>query len=127
MISYILVDYASLFFKKRKSKESHNQRLKTLTTNLISASKEVDSILTELANVAEVRESSIQKLETELNGLEQKEVALKTEIEILQKTPLPVAHHFARLLENGESKSRKRDYLLFSAGGSCYDNYFYNS
>lgn len=118
MFSYILVDYVGkfLFKKKSKTKENYNERLKQLTTNLLNASKEVDNILNELALVAEGREKSVNKLEKELYSLSRKEQELKNKIETLEKVPLPVAEHFASLLEGGEKRNRRRDYLLFGAG-----------
>jgi hypothetical protein len=34
----------------------------------------------------------------------------------LEKTPLAVAEHFAKLVAPGEKRSAMRDYLLFGAG-----------
>ncbi|MEI6697337.1 MAG: hypothetical protein WCO13_14880, partial [Bacteroidota bacterium] len=91
-------------------------QLSKLTSNLINASKEVDIILTELSLVAEDREKKIQILDSELNLLQKKEAELKNKIETLGKIPIPVAEHFATLLQGGEKMSRKRDYILFGAG-----------
>lgn len=91
-------------------------RLGELTQSLSRASREVDAVLAELAQVARDRESAVHKLETDLASLEQRERELKTTIEALEKTPLPVAEHFAKLLESGERRSARRDYALFGAG-----------
>lgn len=97
-------------------KKPYSQRLSELTTNLTKASREVDSILGELALVARSRESAVTKLESDLATLEAREKELKDKIEVLQKVPIPVAEHFAKLLESGEKRSARRDYVLFGAG-----------
>jgi septal ring factor EnvC (AmiA/AmiB activator) len=118
MISYIIVDYGfKFFFKKRTSlKESYNLKLKQLTSNLETASKEVDKIIIELTNHIESKEKHLNTLENELNKMSSKEIELKQKIEALQKTPIIVADHFAKLVEQGENRSKRRDYLLFGAG-----------
>lgn len=116
MLSYILVDYVFKFWKKPKELKTYNDKLSKLTTNLMTASKEVDSILSELTIVAEEREKKVKNLDTELNLLKKKEAGLKNKIEALEKLPIPVADHFAAMLEGGEIKSKRRDYILFGAG-----------
>jgi len=96
--------------------KSYTERLADLTDNLTTASEQVDAILAELSGVARDRESAVQKLETDLRTLAAREKHLKERIETLEKTPIPVAEHFARLLEKGERRSAKRDYALFGAG-----------
>ena len=102
--------------KENKNKISYSEKLANLTENLVKASKEVDSVLSELSKVAQDREKSVLQLEIELSKMEKKEKELKEQIEQLQKTPLPVAEHFAKLIASGEKRSAKRDYLLFAAG-----------
>ncbi len=48
--------------------------------------------------------------------MEGKEKAMNEKIELLSKTPLPVAQHFAELMRSSEKTSAKRDYMLFGAG-----------
>ena len=103
-------------FHIEETKTSYSERLAELTTNLTKASREVDLILGELAQVAKSRESAVTKLESDLSGLESREKELKEKIEALQKVPIPVAEHFTKLLASGEKKSARRDYLLFGAG-----------
>jgi hypothetical protein len=118
MLSYILVDYvAKLFFKKKKFlQEGYNVKLKQLTNNLVVASREVDKILLELTNYIESKEKHLTSLESELSKMSNKEIDLKQKIETLQNTPIVVADHFAKLVEQGEKRSKQRDYLLFGAG-----------
>jgi len=122
LISYILVDYVwKYLFAKRFARESkpgtyYSAQLKQLTSSLIKASKEVDRVLTELAEVSRDREHAVKNLENNLVSLEKKETELITKIESLENLPLPVADHFAKLIEGGEKRSARRDYLLFGAG-----------
>jgi hypothetical protein len=94
----------------------YSERLSELTASLMRASREVDSVLSELACVARNRESAVQRLEDDLQSMEMREKELKEKIEALENTPLPPAEHFAKLLESGEKRGAKRDYLLFGAG-----------
>ena len=48
--------------------------------------------------------------------MEKREKELKEKIALLQSVPIPVAEHFARLVEPGEKRNARRDYLLFMAG-----------
>ena len=104
-----------LRFKKPPSK-TYSERLSELTTSLNKASSAVDAVLQELARVARDKESSVRDLETELIALESKEKEMQEKIAALEKTPLPVAEHFARLLEKKDRTNARRDYALFGAG-----------
>jgi chromosome segregation ATPase len=106
----------SLFRVKEGPPKSYSQRLSELTGSLTKASSEVDAILVDLTQVARDREVAVQKLEFNLADLENQEKDLKERIETLEKTPLPVAQHFAKLLESGERRSLRHGYLLFGAG-----------
>ena len=103
-------------FGRPQPQKSYSERLSSLTSSLTRASREVDEVLRELAHVARDREAAVEKLEGDLAGLEGREKELKDKIEALQKTPLPVAEHFAKLLQSGERRTARRDYLLFGAG-----------
>ncbi len=99
-----------------RMEKSYAQRLAELTTSLTKASQQVDSVLAELAEVARSRQTAIKGLESSMAILESREKELKERIQALEKTPLPVAEHFAQLLEAGERRSARRDYALFGAG-----------
>ena len=76
----------------------------------------MDTVLAELAKVARNRETAVQKLENDLVSLDSREKELKTSIKTLEKTPIPVAEHFAKLVADGEKRGARRDYMLFGAG-----------
>jgi len=101
---------------REEPEKPYSERLAELTASLTKASREVDSVLSELAQVARSREGAVQKLEADLEALETREKELKQRIEALEKTPLPVAEHFAKLLQSGEKRRATRNYVLFGAG-----------
>ena len=102
--------------KKELPKKTYSERLSELTSSLTKASSEVDGVLREMAQVAEEREASVKNLEEGLTDLEKREKELKEKITLLQSVPIPVAEYFARLVEPGEKRSARRDYILFMAG-----------
>lgn len=111
--------YFRKFFNKhlgRKPEASYSERLATLTTSLMTASEEVDSVLQELSRVAQERERTVKKMEADLQSLQTREKELQGRIEHLQNVPLPVAEYFAQLTSTGEKRSARRDYVLFGAG-----------
>lgn len=114
--SKILQDLLKSIGLREKTQKPYSERLAKLTESLNKASREVDSVLSELSEVANDREKAVQKLGHDLYALAEQEKELKESIRNLEKTPLPVAEHFAKLIETREKRSAKRDYLLFSAG-----------
>lgn len=101
---------------KPERKKTYAERLSELTNSLNNASREVDSILAELSSVTKEKQSSVKQLEQVLSDLEKRENELKDRIAALENVPIPVAEHFAKLMQSGERRSAKRDYLLFGAG-----------
>jgi len=83
---------------RKEPEKPYGARLLELSASLAKASREVDSVLGELAEVARSREAAVQKLEVDLETLETRETELKDKIDALESTPLPVAEHFAKLL-----------------------------
>jgi hypothetical protein len=96
--------------------QSYSGRLSALTDSLTKASREVDTVLGELAQVARNREAAVRQLEDGLKSMEEREKQLQERIELLKDVPLPVAEHFAKLTEPGEKRSAWRDYILFGTG-----------
>lgn len=95
---------------------SYSERLSDLTSKLTAASREVDSVLAELARVARDREMTAASLQTDLTRLERREEALTNRINALRETPVPVVKYFADVLEERDKRSARRDYALFGAG-----------
>jgi hypothetical protein len=101
---------------RKEPEKPYSERLTELTESLTKASREVDSVLVELSQVAKNRAQTVQQLEADLATMENREKELKDRIDALEKTPLAVAEHFAKLVAPGERRSAMRDYLLFGAG-----------
>jgi len=97
-------------------KKTYAVRLSELTQSLTKASAEVDSILAELSRVAKEKQFSVKQLEQGLSDLEKQENELKDRIATLENVPIPAAEHFAKLMESGEHRTAKRDYVLFGSG-----------
>jgi len=120
LVMAILTEFVQRIVRRRRrrgtTEKTYSERLAELTENLTRASREVDAVLTEFAGVAKERSRAVQQLETDLMAMSGRERELKERIEVLEKTPLPVAEHFARLVAPGERRSAVRDYMLFGAG-----------
>lgn len=101
---------------RQVQEKPYSERLTELTESLTKASREVDAVLVELAQVAKDRARAVQQLEADLTTMEGREKELKQRIDALERTPLAVAEHFAALVTPGERRSAMRDYLLFGAG-----------
>ncbi len=89
---------------------------KDLLADLRKASTEMDRIVHQIGQYTQERQSTVMKLEGDLQALSQQEQELKKRIEGLQQVPLPAAEYFAKLVAKTEKKSAKRDYVLFLFG-----------
>ena len=105
-----------LGLEKPSTPESYSKRLASLLESLGKASSEVDSVLAEVAQIAKDRETTVRKLEGDLEKLSEREQQLQKRIQDLQNVPVPVAEYFAALVAQGEKRSARRDYILFGAG-----------
>ncbi|KPL00858.1 MAG: hypothetical protein AMJ91_02975 [candidate division Zixibacteria bacterium SM23_73_3] len=101
---------------KEPPRKTYAERLSNLTSSLAKASGEVDTLLHEMTRVARERQQAVKNLEVGLADLEKREKELKGNIEVLEKVPIPVAEHFARLVEPSQKRSTRRDYMLFISG-----------
>jgi hypothetical protein len=108
--------WRATYFPASDRQDKYSDRLRELTANLTRASREVDAILFEMTQVARSRELAVSALDNQLTEMEMKERELQSRIVELEQVPLPVADHFAKLLETEEKKSARRDYLLFGSG-----------
>jgi hypothetical protein len=112
-ITRIIFEVLTGRYEKRLT---YSDRLQELTGSLMKASREVDALFREMEQVATDRSKVVEKLESDFLDLEAREKELKKRIEHLQNVPIPVAEHFAKLTASGESRSARRDYILFGAG-----------
>jgi hypothetical protein len=113
---FLRISRRRLGLEEPSKAESHSERLASLMESLTRASSEVDGILTELAQMADDREKTLQDLGARLSELEQRELQLQKRIQHLQKVPLSVADYFAEIVAQGEKRSALRDYILFGLG-----------
>ena len=102
--------------RQKAPSKSYSERLAELTASLTKASAAVDALLSELASVARDPENAVASLEAGLAQMEKKEMEMRERIAMLQNVPLPVAEHFARLVEPTARRNARRDYFLFGAG-----------
>jgi hypothetical protein len=102
--------------KKELPPKTYAERLSELTSSLTKASSEVDAVFREMSQVSQEREQSVRDLETGLAQMEKREKELQEKIDVLQNVPIPVAEHFAKLVEPSEKRGARRDYLLFISG-----------
>ncbi len=116
LIVGLIAAVVTYLLTRQRTHISYSERLNALISNLGKATNEVDAILADMAQVAKDRSENVQLLEKELRLLETKEQELKEKVNLLQNTPLPVVEHFAKLLEPGERRSARRDFMLFGAG-----------
>jgi hypothetical protein len=89
---------------------------RSLLLELKKAATEMDRIVDEIGRYTEERQSTVVKLENDLDALSRREQELKERIDGLQKVPLPAAEYFAKLVEKTEKRSVTRDYSLFLLG-----------
>lgn len=104
------------FLRRKAPPKTYAEQLESLTEKLTQSSREVDAVLADLARVTRDRANAVKQLELDLAALEGRQKELKEKIDLLEKIPLPVAEHFAKLIEPSEKRNAMRDYLLFGAG-----------
>ena len=114
--SELIQNFIRALLGRQTPAKPYSERLAELTENLTKASREVDAVLLELAKVAKDRAEAVKQIESELAAMEGREKELKERIEVLERTPLAVAEHFAKLVAPSERRSAMRDYALFGAG-----------
>jgi len=87
-----------------------------LVAELTEASRRMDAAFSKIREYAELRESGVKRLETQLGRLTLQESELRTTIEGLRQVPLPAAQYFASQVSREHRRSALRDYALFIAG-----------
>ena len=87
-----------------------------LFKELAETSRKMDEVVSKIREYTAQRESAVQSLESQLSQLTSQEGELREKIRNLEAVPLPAAEYFAKLMDKGERRSAKRDYMLFTAG-----------
>ncbi len=118
ILTLIIEYYVIIPLKDKKSgkSESYGKKLKRLVEDLLETSKEVDSILGEIAQTTREREATATNLESEIKKLEISEKEYKERIDTLKTIPIPAIDHLLKQMEPNEKRNARRDYLLFLAG-----------
>jgi chromosome segregation ATPase len=116
LLAGLAANLVSSQLKSRREEESHSDKLKRLTQTLTTTSVEFEEHLREMTELAHSREGAVRELEVRMTSLQAREQSLKTQIDTLQNTPIEVAEYFAKLTSAGESRSARRDYILFGLG-----------
>jgi DNA repair exonuclease SbcCD ATPase subunit len=101
---------------KEEPTKSYSERMRELMQSLTESSREVDEILSEVSKVAFERQANLKSLEEDLARLEEREKEIQSRIEVLEQVPVAAVEHFASLQRISETRSARRDYLLFGAG-----------
>ena len=114
----VVVNLATSFLHSRSKKRqpTYSERLGKLADELTRSSRQVDEILGEIGAVTSERQRAAEQLEQELARLTASEAEIKQRIDALKDVPIPVAEHFTKLMDSGERRSARRDYMLFGAG-----------
>jgi len=118
LLSYLIEPIWRRWFRKETivPQVSYKDKISKLIESLSKASDNIDSIMREIAEVGQQRETAITQLEKHLKSLSKQEKQLKEKINALEKVPLPAIEYFAKTTEKSERKSALRDYILFGAG-----------
>ena len=113
-----VLHFLTAFFRSssRKQQPTYSERVGKLAESLTRSSKQVDEILREIGAVTTERQKAAVHLDQELARLSASEAEIKQRIDVLKNVPIPVAEHFAKLMDSGEKRSARRDYMLFGAG-----------
>lgn len=114
-IRYIIARERRTKFKNTGA-TSYEEKFKALVDNLRISSLEVDKSLVEITEFTKEKTALLEKLESEMKALSDKEINLKNKIETLEKVPVEALKHFHDILNSENSRSAKRDYLLFLLG-----------
>jgi len=91
-------------------------RLSSSITTLKNATEEIDNVIEEIAKISEEKHQTISKLEHQLVFLEEKENHLEDKINTMEKVPVESMKYFEEVLNKGDKRSAKRDYLIFISG-----------
>lgn len=114
--------YETIIFRRKSeikvkvSEPTYTEKFQKSIDSLRDISEEIDKVLTEISTISREKEQTISMLESELNTLSNREGKLKDKIKVLEKVPLSALEHFETMLNKGNQRNRKRDYLLFGLG-----------
>ena len=104
------------FVFDNKKKKSFRDRLADSIDTLRNSTAEIDNVIEEIGQISKEKHQTIENLQKQLDELESRENELKNKIETMEKVPIESLKHFEEILNNGNKRGAKRDYLIFISG-----------
>jgi DNA anti-recombination protein RmuC len=105
-----------LGMKVREAPVSYSEKMRELTAALSKASRQVDRTLQEMVEATRQREATLRAMEQREQELSEREKSLQEKIEVLEQVSLPAAEYFAKMTNEMERRSARRDYAIFGLG-----------
>lgn len=107
---------AKFFHLDEDNRQSYKERIATSLETLNKATGEIDKVINEISEISEEKQITIRTLEKELEELSLRESELKQKIKTLENVPVESIKHFEEILNKGDKKGARRDYILFASG-----------
>ena len=104
------------FHLDKDNKQSYKEKISSSLETLNKATGDIDKVINEISEISEEKQITIQKLEKELEDLSLRETELKEKIETLENVPVESIKHFEEILNKGDKRGARRDYILFASG-----------
>ena len=120
LLSQLIIVYS--LRKKRAAKREipPGERLQQSISKLSTASQEIDTIIQDIVQDINRRQSALEELKARHQLLSQEEAELSKRVEMLKGLPLEVAKYFQQIneqsLQQMEKKRARRDILMFLLG-----------
>ena len=102
--------------RERDSRATSTGDLSRLVNGLNKTSMELDSILSQIVDVAQNRADAAIKLQAEMKRLEEAEEEYLVRIETLKNEPLRIVNDLLNELEPNRIRTPRRDFMIFLAG-----------
>jgi len=102
--------------QERGSRATSTGDLARLVNGLNKTSIELDSILSQIVDVAQNRADAAIKLQAEMKRLEEAEEEYLVRIETLKNEPLRIVNDLLNELEPNRIRTPRRDFMIFLAG-----------
>jgi uncharacterized coiled-coil protein SlyX len=107
---------SEIFLFDINKNKSFKERLSESLDTLKNATGEIDNVIEEISKISAEKHQTIEKLELQLGELETKETELRDKITTMEQVPVESIKHFEEILNKGNKRSAKRDYVIFTLG-----------
>lgn len=108
-----------IFHLKKNLNQTYKEKISISLETLKNATIEIDNVIDEISAIGKEKQIAITKLENDLINLSLQENELKQKIETMEKVPVESLRHFEAILNIGDKRGAKRDYILFASGVFC--------